>query len=66
MDLPPSGETAKQEEAQLADTEILLNDAGRPLNVVPSARGAVDSAKGHLNIQPSLCLQVSHMPQDCL
>ena len=63
VDLPPGGETAKQEEAQLADTEILLNDAGRPINSVPSARGAVDSAKGHLNTQPSLCQQVGQMPQ---
>ena len=63
VELPPCGETAKQEEAQPADTEILLNDAGRPINAVPSARGAVDSAKGHLDTQPSLCQQVGHMPQ---
>ena len=62
VELPPGDELAKQEEPQPADTEILLNDAGRPLNAVPSARGAVDSAKGHLNTQPSLCQQVGHMP----
>ena len=62
VDLPLGGETAKQEEAQPADTEILLNDAGRPINAAPSARGAVDSAKGHLNTQPSLCQQVKYMP----
>lgn len=64
VELPPDGELAKQEETQPADAEILLNDAGRPINAVPSARGTVDSAKGHLNTQPSLCQQVGHMTQD--
>ena len=64
VELPPGGDLAKQEESQPANTEILLNDAGRPINAVPSARGAVDSAKGHLNTQPSLCQQVGHIQQD--
>ena len=40
--------------------EVLMNDVGKPLNVVPSARGADESARGHLQTHPTLCQQVRH------
>ena len=43
------------DEAQPLKDEVVMSDAGRPLNVVPSARGTDESAKGHLKTQPSLC-----------
>jgi len=54
----PSGAAADPEmydEGQPLKDEVVMSDAGRPLNTVPSARGADESAKGHLKTQPSLC-----------
>ena len=53
-------EPAQQDDAQPLSDEIVMNDAGKPLNAVPSARGADESAKGCLMCQPSLCQQVPH------
>ena len=38
--------------------EIVIDDAGKAMNTVPSARGADESARGCLITQPSLCQQV--------
>ena len=50
--------TAQLEEAQVLSDEVLMDDVGKPLTVVVSARGADESARGHLVTQPSLCQQV--------
>ena len=46
------------DEGQPLSDEIIMSDAGKPLNAVPSARGADESARGHLRTEPSLCQQV--------
>lgn len=58
----PSGAAADPElydEGQPLKDEVIMSDAGRPLNIVPSARGADESAKGHLKSQPGLCQLVN-------
>lgn len=57
---PAPAEPGQYEEAQLLKDEVLIDDVGKPLNVVPSARGADESARGHLITMPSLCQQVRH------
>lgn len=46
------------DKGQPLSDEIVMSDAGKPLNAVPSARGADESARGHLRTEPSLCQQV--------
>ena len=46
------------DEGQPLSDEVVMSDAGNPLNAVPSARGADESARGHLRTEPSLCQQV--------
>ena len=53
-----AAEPADYDEGQPLSDEIVLSDAGKPLNAVPSARGADESARGHLRTEPSLCQQV--------
>ena len=53
-----AAEPAQYEEAQLLKDEVLIDDAGKAMNTVPSARGADESARGCLITQPSLCQQV--------
>ena len=53
-----AAEPADYDEGQPLSDEIVLSDAGKPLNTVPSARGADESARGHLRTEPSLCQQV--------
>ena len=54
----PPAEPGQYEEAKLLKDEVLIDNVGKPLNIVPSARGADESARGHLTTEPSLCQQV--------